>query len=88
MDEEEPWPVTIVMARYGGTYEVGRWLAFRSHPDQLPGDWDAGDVLCARFWSDPQRQAEIGGGATPQDAYADLRDKQSRQRARLAPRVD
>jgi len=84
MDEDELWPVTIVMARYGGIYEVGRWLAFSSHPDQLPVDWDAGDVLCGKFWGDPQRQAEIGGGDSPQDAYEDLVGKLTRRRARLA----
>lgn len=84
MDEEELWPVTIVMARYGGIYEVGRWLAFASHADQLPDDWDAGDVQCAKFWGDPQRQAEIGGGDSPQSAYEDLLTKLTRQRARLA----
>ena len=81
MNHEQPWPITIVMARYGGIYEVGRWLAFSSQPDQLPPDWDAGDVLCAAFWGDPRRRAEVGGGDSPQSAYEDLLEKLSRRRA-------
>ncbi|HRW17646.1 MAG TPA: hypothetical protein P5181_02255 [Dermatophilaceae bacterium] len=73
--------MTIVTARYGGTYEVGRGLAFPSHPDQLPADWDAGDVMCARFWGDRARQQEIGGGHSPELAYADLLSKQARRRS-------
>ncbi len=25
-------------------------VGFSSQPDQLPVGWDAGDVLCAKFW--------------------------------------
>lgn len=74
------WPVTIVRARYSGVYEVGAWLAFPHHPDQLPVEWDAGDVICVEFWSDPRRQEEIGGGDSPDAAYADLAAKQARKK--------
>ena len=29
------WPVTIVRARYGGSYEPGEWLAFPLEPYEL-----------------------------------------------------
>jgi hypothetical protein len=80
---EDMWPVTIVTARYGGIYEPGRWLAFAHHPQSLPDDWDAGDVACAAFWSDPRRRAEVGGGDNPQDAYDDLLLKMKRRRFAL-----
>ncbi len=84
MSNEEPWPVTIVPARYAGIYEPGPWLAFASHPDQLPDCWDAGDLLCAAFWGDPQRRSEVGGGNSPQAAYEDLLVKIKRRRDRPA----
>ena len=77
---EDLWPVTIVPARYDGVYEPGAWLAFPNQPPDLPELWDAGDVLCATFWADPQRQQETGGGGSPQAAYADLVAKLQRKR--------
>lgn len=76
---ELPYPVTIVRSRYGGTYEPGVWVAFPLHPEDLPPDWNAGDVLCNRFW---QSRDDIGGGATPDEAYADLLRRQEERRSR------
>jgi hypothetical protein len=64
------YPVTVTTARYGGIYEPGRWIAFASHPHELPAEWDADDVTCASFFQ--ERRGEIGGGDTPQEAYDDL----------------
>ena len=66
----DPYPVTIVRSRYGGTYEPGRWLAWPLYEDQLPIGWAGGDAECHRFWSEYRRP--VGSGDTPQDAYDDL----------------
>lgn len=63
------YSVTITRSRYGGIYEPGEWLAFPLDPDALPADWDGEDVACMRFW---ETRRDIGGGSTPDEAYADL----------------
>jgi hypothetical protein len=65
-----PGQITILRSRYGGVYEPGEWVAFACWPDQIPPDWNADDVTCAEFFA--ARRGEIGGGATPQEAYEDL----------------
>jgi hypothetical protein len=65
-----PGKVTILSSRYGGIYEPGRWIAFACWPGEIPPDWNADDMTCAEFFAN--RRGEIGGGATPEDAYADL----------------
>lgn len=67
----EPLFVTIVSARYGGTYEPGEWLAFPVSPNNLPRDWDGSDVAAATFYSITPRP--YGAGPTPDAAYDDLR---------------
>lgn len=74
-----PYPVTIVMARYGGIYEPGSWLAFGTYPEGLPAGWDGDDASCSRFWSDNAHRAQVGAGDGPQSAYADLLRKLSGQ---------
>jgi hypothetical protein len=73
--------VTIVRSRYGGIYEPGTWLAFACWPTDLPTDWNADDVSCAAFFA--ERAEEVGGGDTPQAAYADLHRRLAARRARL-----
>lgn len=63
------YPVTITLARYGGVYEPGEWLAFHLPSHALPDGWDADDATCAKFWG---ARHDIGGGGTPDEAYADL----------------
>ncbi len=63
------YPVTITRARYGGIYEPGEWLAFPLPASGLPYEWDADDATCAKFWG---ARHDIGGGNTPDKAYADL----------------
>jgi hypothetical protein len=76
---DEVWPVTIVRARYGGIYEPGVWLAFPSHPDALPIEWDAGDIMASSYYEDHSH--EIGGGSTPDEAYDNLRTIMRRRRS-------
>ena len=76
-----PGMVTIVRARYGGIYEPGEWVAFACWPADIPPDWNADDVTCAEFFT--ARSGEIGGGATPQEAYEDLVQLLARRRRRL-----
>ena len=75
---DEIWPVTTVRARYGGIYEPGVWLAFPSHPDALPIEWDAGDVASSYY---EDHSHEIGGGSTPDEAYDNLRAIMRRRRS-------
>ncbi len=63
-------PVTIVSARYGGVYEGGPWVAFARHPDELPIEWNAGDVFASRYYE--EHSDEIGVGMTPDAAYRNL----------------
>lgn len=70
MAEDLGYPVTITLARYGGIYEPGRWVAFAALPGNLPPDWNGDDVSCRQFYE--ERRGEVGGGDTPQEAYEDL----------------
>lgn len=70
MTDEAPFSVTIARSRYGGIYEPGEWVAFACNPDELSPDWNADDVACAKFYD--ERRGEVGGGATPQEAYESL----------------
>jgi hypothetical protein len=81
MRDDALYPVTIARSRYGGIYEPGAWVAFAAHPDELPPDWRADDVSCARFFG--ERAEEVGGGATPQAAYEDLLRRLEARRQRL-----
>jgi hypothetical protein len=69
----DPYPVTIVPARYGGGYEPGPWLAFPHPPSGLPEGWDGDDIRCAEFWE--TWTIPVGAGETPNDAYGDLQLK-------------
>lgn len=75
------YPVTIVHARYNGTYEGGlgsaSWLCFPVAPHVLSSDewngWNDSDVECAEWWSRARDgQWPVGRGLTPQYAYFDL----------------
>lgn len=62
--------MTIVEARYGGTYEPGAWLAFPVAPQNLPREWDGSDIAASTFYSITPRP--YGAGSSPDEAYADL----------------
>ena len=67
--------VTIVEARYGGTYEGGNWLSFPALPHELEEkypDWDADDVSCQEFWFSDE-SASIGRGSSPNNALLDMK---------------
>ena len=73
--DRELFPVTIVMARYRGTYEGARWLAFPIGADDLAdSDYAAEDIECMLFFEEcKERKLPIGRGETPDNAMADLR---------------
>jgi hypothetical protein len=73
------FPVTIVMAQYGGTFEGGQWLAFPLAPEDLAdSDYAADDISCMLFFeSCEERKLPIGRGSTPDEALADLRARLS-----------
>lgn len=71
------YPVTIVPARYGGTYEGGPWICFPVHAERLAKgqwrDWQGDDLGCAEWWAESVRQGwPIGLGASPDLAYRNL----------------
>lgn len=67
-----PYPTTIVVARYGGTYEGGMWLAFPCEPEELPSDPFDDDVTCDAWWCNNAMAKLVGRGATPTAAFEDL----------------
>lgn len=71
------YPVTITTARYGGSYEGGRWLAFPCDPgglDRLCPGWDDSDVECMKFWAKADTERwPIGRGTGPSAAWNDMR---------------
>jgi hypothetical protein len=71
------YPVTIVSARYGGVYEGAPWVAFARHPDELPIEWNAGDVFASPYYE--EHSEEIGVGMTPDAAYRNLLEKVERK---------
>jgi len=73
--DRELFPVTIVMARYRGTYEGDRWLAFPIGAEDLAdSDYAAEDIECMLFFEEcEERTLPIGRGETPDEARADLR---------------
>jgi hypothetical protein len=73
--DRELFPVTIVMARYRGTYEGDRWLAFPIGAEDLSdSDYAAEDIECMLFFEEGEdRKLAIGRGETPDKAMADLR---------------
>ena len=78
--DDEIWLVTIVRARYGGIYEPGLWLAFPAHPDALPVEWDAEDLIASKYYE--EHSHEIGAGGSPSEAYEDLQRIMRDRRAR------
>ena len=60
LDDLKTWPVAIVEDRYGGVYAGGAWNA---HADDVT----------AMHW---QKPTWVGVGDTPDEALADLQEKQ------------
>ena len=53
------YPVTIVLARYGGAYEPGSGLAFPLYEDRLPSGWAGEDLDCGEFWENTKIRLEL-----------------------------
>lgn len=74
-------PVTIVQARYNGTYEGAPWLCFPLEVHQLAEveqwrRWDGDETECQAFWRTAQiNEFLIGRGDSPTAAYDDLIDQ-------------
>jgi hypothetical protein len=76
-EQARTYPVTIVQARYNGSYEGAAWLCFPLHPHRLGDerwrDWSGGDIECFEFWRTAINDDwPIGRGASPGAAYDDL----------------
>jgi hypothetical protein len=71
------YPVTIVQARYNGSYEGAPWLCFPLQPHHLGDerwrDWSGSDIECMEFWRTAVNDDwPIGRGESPGGAYDDL----------------
>jgi hypothetical protein len=82
--EAHVYPVTIVQARYGGSYEGGlgaaAWLAFPVSPHRLQdepwAEWNGSDIPCAEFWGTVNAESwPVGRGVSPSAAHDDLLDQ-------------
>lgn len=68
------YPLTVLAARYRGTYEGAPWVAFNDCPENLDGAL-GDDITCGTFFRTYERFKPIGRGATPEDAIRDLAEK-------------
>jgi hypothetical protein len=72
-DNQTPYPLTVMSARYGGSYEGGDWVAFNCYPHDISSAAYGDDIACAGFWGySVDHQPKVGRGATPNQAIADL----------------
>jgi hypothetical protein len=74
----ETYPVTIIKARYGGSYEGGKFIAFNEHIDtHIVDDAEGDDITSAMFFDSYSklRNKPIGKGNTPDEAYHDLQSQ-------------
>lgn len=70
------WPVTIVLARYGGCYEGGQWCAFNYYPDSCWIDgWDGDDGTCREWWDEHRDDQQVAVGESPEAALLALEAK-------------
>ena len=68
-----PWPLTILVDRYGGTYSGGLYVAFPYEYSDIDMDVSGSDIQCHEFWRSYKEQGGLYGiGASAQDAYDDL----------------
>jgi len=80
-NREIPYPFTLIMDRYDGTYSGGRFLATNQFFDEIDDSIGSSDPEEMIFWRD-FKQGErvgfmrdkmyIGKGNTPQEAIDDL----------------
>jgi hypothetical protein len=65
-----PFPLTICLDRYFGTYSGGIFTAWNLNADLVPKDISGDDVTCAVFWEN--NELPVGKGNTPEQAINDL----------------
>lgn len=65
-----PYPCTITLDRYGGTYAGALWLAWPLQPHEIPPDPFRDNLTAAAFWD--EYEGIVGRGHTPAAALADL----------------
>lgn len=65
------YPVTIIAARYGGTYEGAKWIAFNDYPYNVTYAM-SDDISCSNFFDEYEKHKPIGRGESPKHAYDDL----------------
>jgi len=66
------WPITVISARYGGSYEGGRWAELPLGPEEVAPEATGDDTECQEWWGHPP--VAVGLGATPDAAVAALDD--------------
>lgn len=64
------WPITVILTRYGGTYEGGQWAAFNMDHEYIPEDVMGDDISCCAWWS--SWGGGVGVGSTPDKAVENL----------------
>ena len=64
------YPITIIRARYAGTYEGNPWLAF--HAYVVPIGATDSDIECMEWWDKHRDDPDVAGGITPCAALAEL----------------
>lgn len=69
-----PWPLTIVLDRYGGVYSGAKFLAFNKYYGDVPNEICGDDPTEMDFWDANGRHKhfKIGKGDTPNDAVISL----------------
>lgn len=69
-----PYPLTVFVARYGGTYEGGWWIAVNEHPgSEVLGSATGSDIECANWYNMYEQFKPIGRGKTHDEAIMDLK---------------
>lgn len=79
-----PYPLTVVMDRYSGTYSGGYFTAWNKYPVEIPSSIYGSDNVAMVFWDDYYRKEEalkdghqmVGFGETADAAIKDLIAKQ------------
>lgn len=79
-----PYPLTVVMDRYSGTYSGGYFTAWNRYPVEIPSSIDDSDNVAMAFWDNYHKKEKtfedgrlmVGFGETADAAIKDLIAKQ------------
>lgn len=79
-----PYPLTVVMDRYSGTYSGGYFTAWNKYSDEIPAAINSDDGTAMDFWDNyyknfgslKERHEIVGFGETAEAAINDLIKKQ------------